>query len=386
MITFFAKIKNQIKFIIRHAIIRNRKVYIFSLLVFLAVILKLFIYSKISSAPLDRAMCQWDCGWYLSIIRNGYDQSPRFVANCCWQANWAFFPLMPATVSLVSNLSNKSPEFIGVLVASASFLLFVLLGARLRRATRDETDRWLWPALMLCWPFSFYFHTIYTEALFAMLALAVLVAAQERRMLAAGLLTALLTATRPIGVLMVVVIFFLQIGEFLRARSWRNRLVAMMPVIVAPAGLIAFMTFLYFKVGDPLAFQKIQSGWGRNGGNPVYVLFSPLFELFAGRPDIENIYYALWGMLGFAAGIWLLLKRRLIEAWLCVMPIIMALSSGALISMPRFVSTNPAFLLAVCDLMFCVKSKSRRIIILLIMFSVQMFMLTLWWSSPRFLM
>ena len=386
MPSFLNKIYTSLTTIRRNIIDKFRFIYIIPILLLLAIILKLIIYAQLGPAPLGRAMCQWDCGWYLSIVRNGYDQSPRLVANCCWQANWAFFPLMPATVALILNTSNLSVEFSGVLVSSASFFVFVLLGARLRRATRDETDRWLWPALMLCWPFSFYFHTIYTEALFAMLALAVLVAAQEKRMIAAGLLTALLTATRPTGVLMVVVMFFLQIGEFVRARSWRDRMMAMLPVIVAPAGIILFMAFLYFKVGDPLAFQKIQSGWGRNGGNPAIVLFWPFYELFSGRPKIEHLYYACWGIIGLAAGIWLLLKWRLAEAFLCIMPIVMALSSGALISMPRFVSTNPAFLLAICDMMFCIKSKSRRIFVLAVMFSVQIFLLFEWWRAPRFLM
>ena len=364
--------------------IRNE--YILPIAVFAAILAKLMLYGYLTSAPIERAMCQWDCGWYLSIIQNGYDKSARFVANCCWQANWAFFPLMPVTIAAIREFVRLSPEYIGILVSSASFFVFVLLGARLRRATRDEADRWLWPALMLCWPFSFYFHTIYTEALFAMLTLAVLVAAQERRMLAAGLLTALLTATRPTGVFMIVVLFFLQLGDFLRARSWRDRMMAMLPVIVAPAGLVLFMAFLYFRAGDPLAFQTIQSGWGRNGGNPVVVLFWPFKELFVGRPSIEHLYYAAWGLIGLAAGFWLLLNGRLAEAWLCIMPIVMALSSGALISMPRFVSTNPAFLLAVCDIVSSIRSRTKRILILGIMFSVQIILLAQWWRGPRFLM
>jgi hypothetical protein len=386
MLNIFQKLHTHWKTMGQSIIHMPRIYYIFAISIFVAIAIKLAFYHSISPSPIGAAMCRWDCGWYLSIIQNGYDQSARFILNCCWQANWAFFPLMPTIVAFLSSVSRKSPELMGVVLSSASFFLFVLLGARLRRVTRDETDRWLWPALMLCWPFSFYFHTIYTEALFAMLALAVLVAVHERRMLAAGLLTALLTATRPTGVLMVVAMFFLQIGAFLRARSWRVRIAAMLPVIVAPAGIIFFMIFLYFKAGDPLAFQTIQSGWGRNGGNPLIVLLDPIFDIFAGRPKIENLYYAAWAFLGLGAGIWLLLRWRLIEAWLCVMPIVMALSSGALISMPRFVSTNPAFLLAVCDMLFLVKSKLRRVIILVMMFSIQIFLLTQWWRSPRFLM
>lgn len=363
-----------------------RNACILPIAVFVAVLAKWILYDYLSQPPIERAMCQWDCGWYISIIKNGYDKSARFVANCCWQANWAFFPLMPATIAVIREFVRGSPEYIGMLVSSASFFVFVLLGARLRRATRNEADRWLWPALMLCWPFSFYFHTIYTEALFAMLTLAVLVAAQERRMLAAGLFTALLTATRPTGVFMIVVLFFLQLGDFLRARSWRDRMMAMLPVVLAPAGLVLFMIYLYFRAGDPLAFQTIQAGWGRHGGNPVVVLFWPFKEFFAGRPSIEHLYYAAWGLIGLAAGFWLLLKGRLAEAWLCIMPIVMALSSGALISMPRFVSTNPAFLLAVCDIVSCIKSRTKRMLILVIMFSAQIFLLFEWWRAPRFLM
>lgn len=352
----------------------------------LLIVAKLCAYILLLRLPLGQAMCQWDCGWYVSVIERGYDLAPRFVANCCWQANWAFFPLMPMLVAGLRAVFGGKTLLLGVLVASVCLFAFALLGARLREKTRGETQPLPWLFFLLCWPFSFYFHTIYTEALFAALAAAVLLALRESRPWVAALACAGLTATRPTGILLAAWIGIRQLWLAWQCRTWRHALVTLAPAAIAPLGLLVFMTFLHVKVGDPLAFHHIQAEWGRRGGNPLAVLLRPFLNALRGQPDYEALYFAAWALLGGGATLWLAVRRRFAEAWLCGMPIILALASGALISMPRFVSTNPAFILAVADWFFMVRSRALRGAILLSMLALQVWLLFAWLKGPRFLM
>jgi len=47
-----------------------------------------------------------------------------------------------------------------------------------------------------------------------------------------------------------------------------------------------------------------------------------------GQPDFENLYFAGWAIAGLGATLWLALKRRGAEAWVCGLPVLLALSSG----------------------------------------------------------
>lgn len=38
-------------------------------------------------------LCRWDCGWYRSVIADGYNTADFSAVS--GQANWAFFPLFP---------------------------------------------------------------------------------------------------------------------------------------------------------------------------------------------------------------------------------------------------------------------------------------------------
>jgi hypothetical protein len=346
----------------------------------------LLAYQLLAGRPVGLAMCQWDCGWYLSIIEQGYDPAARFIANCCWQANWAFFPLLPLLVAGLQAVVGGGAATLGVVVSTCCLFAFALLAARLRRHTRQEESPWTWWAFLLCWPFGFYFHALYTEALFAALATAALLALAQGRPWQAAAATAALSATRPTGVLLAAWVALRQVGPIWRGHTMRQRLVALGPALLAPLGLLAYMAFLQWKLGDALAFQHIQAGWGRASANPLRVLLAPFAALSRGQPVAADLFFAGWALLGFVATLWLCRRRRFAEAWLCGMPVLMALGSGQLISMPRFVSTNPAFLLAAADWFMLLRPGLPRVALLVGMALLQLSLVQAWHHGPRFLM
>ena len=341
---------------------------------------RIAVYAMVAHFDLARAMCQWDCNWYLSIARQGYDAAPHEVGGFS-QANWAFFPLFPLLVRGADALAGSDPRVAGVAISSAGFVAFAALGARYRWITRGEISPWGWLLLVSAWPFGFYFHAQYTEALYAALATAVLLALAENRPLVAGLASALLTATRPTGILLAAWIGFVQLRHARSAKTPRW----LLPAVVAPLGLVAFMVFLYFRTGDALAFRHIQSGWDRDGGNPLTVLIRALSRFDLAHPRPGPLYLPGWAVLGLAAAGWLLARRRFAEAWLCGMTVVMALASGTVFSMARYVSVNPAFLFAAADLLNKIRWPWLRAAILLGMAAMQVFLVLSWYRGAEFL-
>jgi hypothetical protein len=338
---------------------------------------KLAGYSLLASTPLNHAMCQWDCGWYISIATHGYDAEPHPVTGHL-QANWAFFPLYPALIAGTQAISGMSPETVGLAVSTVCFIAFAALGARYRAITRVSASPWPWLLLLFTWPYSLYFHAPYSEALYALLATATLLALVRQRPITAGSATALLTATRPTGILVAV---WIGLDSFWRSvaagrPAWRF----LGATVVAPFGLLAFMTLLYQRIGDPLAFLHIQSGWLHNTSNPLTVFLHATSQL---RPG--PAYLAVWAILGVAAGGWLAVNRHAAEAWLATTTVLVALASGTLWSMPRFVAANPVFLFAVADVLEIYVPPAGRIVAYIAMGAIQAVLVMEWFRGAAFL-
>ncbi len=346
---------------------------------------RLLIYALLARFDLARALCQWDCNWYVSIAQHGYDAAPHLVDGW-WQANWAFFPLYPLLVRGLDALAGTDPKFAGLLVSTACCLAFVALGARYRRITRGEASPWPWLLAICAWPFGFYFHAAYSEALYAALATAALLALAEGRPLAAGIAAAFLTATRPTGILLAAWIGLDRLWQALRAGTPSRIPRLLLPAAIAPLGLLAYMAFLYWRTGDPLAFLHIQTAWQRTARNPLSVLVDELRSFDPAHPRAGPFYLAGWAVLGLAAAACLLVRRRFAEAWLCGMTILMALTSGTLFSMPRYVTTNPGFLFAVADLLAMLRSPRLRAVVLIGMAALQVVLVLFWYRGAAFLL
>jgi hypothetical protein len=139
------------------------------------------------------------------------------------------------------------------------------------------------------------------------------------------------------------------------------------------------MALLLGRTGDPLAFVHVESGWHHGTSNPARVLWqfaTPGLRL--GR--LVRIYLALWAIVGLLAAGWLAWRRVPAEAWLCGGTVIMALSAGTLVSMPRFVAANPVFLLAIADLIECVERAAIRLAIFFVFSAVQIVCVLAWYQ------
>ena len=347
--------------------------------------LRLAVYAALAPNGLARDLCQWDCDWYLSIAESGYDSAPHLVRGS-WQANWAFFPLFPLLVRWMAALASIAPMIAGAAVATLALWAFTVLGWLYRVRTRPNADPWPWLLLLAAWPYGFYFDAAYSESLYAALTVACLLALETGRPWLAAAACASVTATRPTGVLLAIWFGLHRLWRARLARSPMEAVRLLAPAVLAPLGIIGFMAFLWQHVGNPFAFATIQSAWGHTLRNPVAVLLDALRAADPRNGHIGLIYLVGWALLGLGAAGLLAAKRRPAEAWLCAATVLMALLSGVVWSMPRFVACSPAFLLAAADVLEAMPSSNGRAILLLAFAAVQVVFLLGWFRGAAFLM
>ncbi len=353
-------------------------------LVLLALVLlavRLAVYAALAHGDATRAMCQWDCDWYLSTAEHGYDAVRRAGPNGF--ANWAFFPLLPLAIRALHELSGLSPLLAGLAISQTALLGFMLLGARYRAITRPGSREADFLLLVAVWPYGIYFSSVYTESLYALLTILALLLREQRREVGAAAACGLLSATRPTGVLLSAALGVVALLRVWRARRLDGR--TLLVLVLAPLGLVLFMAWLWHRTGDPLAFAHIQAGWLRQRGNPLRVLYAGFANMDFRHRHLGTGYEAGWGVLGLLAGGWLAWRGRWIEGWLCAATVVMALSSGALTSLPRFVAAGPVFLLAAADFYERLPHRLARLLVLAGLAVLQIVFLGYWYRAALFL-
>jgi uncharacterized membrane protein len=339
---------------------------VFPVSVLCALVLRLSLY-KLMAIPfggLATAMCQYDCGWYVRIATDGYGSDALF-ADYAAIPNWAFFPLFPLLLRAAYAISGQAPYFVGLLVSNALFAGFILLGAAYLKQTRAITDPLLWVVFMALFPFSYTFSAIYSEGLFAVLSVAALMLLQQRRVLAASGVTALLCATRPTGVLMLPLIIADRARHLWLGRDRPDRVAllgeTLLPIAIAPLGLSIYMLVQYLRIGDALAFNHVQVLWDRVWIGPLATVANGLgawdwSKVLAPKGLPSQSYAAAWAVLGLIVAGWVAWRRRFAESFLLAASILLPLAT-ALHSMPRFVTTNPFFLFAVFDAVLLLRQR-----------------------------
>jgi Gpi18-like mannosyltransferase len=199
------------------------------------------------------AWARWDAGWYLSIAERGYWFDPHSASSV------AFFPLLPLLMKALGALTGNYAAA-GLLITNLAALGAVLalwrwVRAEAGPAAAERSALWL-----LVYPFSFYFHSIYAESLFFLLATLTLDASARGQRLAAGLWGGLAAVTRPMGVLLTPALAWGLWQEWRAGQRPRARDVV--AVLLPVVGFGAYMVYLWLAFGDPLAFWKAHVvGW-----------------------------------------------------------------------------------------------------------------------------
>jgi len=256
---------------------------------------------------------QYDAGWYLGIATHGYAYTPG------QQSSIAFFPVYPLGVRGLGVLLGDyqvAGELLAVLAGAAAVLLF---------------GRWAWTRLprpsavtaiaaLMLYPYSlFLYGAMYADSVFLLTAIGSFMLLERRWYWAAGLVGALATAGRPVGIAVAVglVVRTLELLAEDRARAasasgasspgfddavprrtWRDLVRALRDVrwrqsgvVLSAAGLVAWCVYLAVEFGNPLAFVEVESapGWNQGVGPKTWFKITYLGTLVKGPYGIAAL-------------------------------------------------------------------------------------------------
>jgi hypothetical protein len=231
----------------------------------------------------------WDSVQYLTIAHSGYASVDAFSdPDAAPKLRAAFFPLYPL-LTRVSSLFVSSPgaQIVGAFLVS----LVALLGALylLHRLTTLELGL---PAarptllVLAFFPSAFVLGAPYTESLFLFLSIGAFYAARTGHWAWAGIAAGAAAATRNSGLLLLIPLAVMYLWgpradlpppapsssspprglHRLRPRYPLRRDVLWLAL--APLGLAAFMAYLQYAMGDPLAWAHGQTEFHRRGALP----------------------------------------------------------------------------------------------------------------------
>jgi hypothetical protein len=271
-----------------------------------------------------------DGGWYMGIVTKGYERRP-FDETA--QHNWAFFPLFPLLLRAVSYVTGGL-ALTGMALSSLLFLLALIV---LHKTTvafdYDEATAERAVFYLAAFPVSYFFSLPMTESLFLLLTVGSFYAARRERWWTAGVLSAMASATRVTGVVLLPALAVL----YWQQHRGRPRADAL-KLLLIPLGLLSFMYYLDLITGDALAFRHVLGSWGRQSG----FFLRPLFE-YLRHPQVVSLAWD-FRLLNFAAaaialacGVVLLKRREWALALYTLAGIVIPLSSQLLQSHARYV-------------------------------------------------
>lgn len=305
------------------------------------------------------AFANFDGVHFLTLVDRGY-LAVGFIQ--------AFFPGLPLLLQPFWQLTNN----LSAVVISAQLLslvcLIVLLSLYryiLKSYVSDVHSSYGWLIiLLLLFPTSYYFAAVYSESLFLALALGGFVAASRKKWWVAGLLTALASGTRVVGIMLVpaLLIELAQQTQLWRAhapfswqyfRSWiAAQKVNILAISIGALGLLFYSGYLWYHFADPLYFFHVQSEFG--GGRQESIILFPqvvwrYLKILATVPLDGRYLIYLQEFLAGVGGLAVLLigykKVRLCIWFFSLAALLLPTLTGTFSSMARYILVVPAFFL-----------------------------------------
>jgi Dolichyl-phosphate-mannose-protein mannosyltransferase len=270
------------------------------------------------SSILD-VLSSWDGNWYLRIVRIGYPRHVQpHVTYEVADARAAFFPTYPMLVRAVDKVlpggDTTAALFTNFVLGAIAILLLGILAKRLYGQQVAAKAM----VLAAMFPGSFVLSFAYSEALLLVFAMACLWCLTSRHWVAAGVLAALGTATRPNGLALVLACAVASWIAIHRDREWRS----LAAPLVSPLGFVAFQLWLGHHAGEARVWFRVQRQAWNEGASFGYTAIRQTFDALS-RPLTSPtntitaasvvttgllIYFAYrkrvpWPMLAYSAGV-----------------------------------------------------------------------------------
>ncbi len=290
-----------------------------------------------------QVLTSWDGAWYYRIIRSGYPSSiPSDITYSMPQARAAFFPVYPMLVRLADLVLPGGDVFAGVFLNFVLGSVAIVLVGMLARQLFSERIAYRTMLLMAFFPGSVALSLTYSEATLIVLAAGCLLLLLREQWVAAGVLAAFGTATRPNGLALVAACAVAALLAIRQRRDWGS----LIAPVLAPVGFIAFQLYLRVRTGEWAWFRVQTQAWDEGtsyGYTAVRNTFQAFLHPLASPTDILTAVSVVV-MVGM---IWAMRRRPLpwaLVAYVVVVLLLMVLPS-TVTARPRFLFTAfPAFI------------------------------------------
>ncbi len=294
---------------------------------------------------------------YLTIVEKGY------VGTGLIQA---FFPLFPIVLRIATVFGNNV-IVTGLLLNTLFSICLLFAFKKLLALDYDSRTAWLGTLILFLFPTAFYFHALYTEALFLLLVVLSFYFGRTQKWKMVALTVTLASATRIVGILLVPALLFeLYVqNKHLPLRKWWKR--ALM-VMSGSVGFLAYSAYLWKEFGSPLYFAQVQSEFG-SGRQESLILFPQVIWRYVkilstyrpfGLKYVTYVQEFTTSLIGLAGLVMSWFRVRQSYVIFSVLAFLVPPLTGNFSSMPRYALASFAIFILLAQLLK--KSKILQII------------------------
>lgn len=313
----------------------------------------------------------WDAGWYLGIIYDGYGVVSEG-AEGLLQSNNAFFPLFPTLAGFIGNVLGN-PVLGGLIVSNLALIIACVYLYKLVTFFYDDHHIGLISvALLLAFPTSFVLSSFLAESLLLMFSVMAFYYAFQDKWLLVGICGFFLALSKALGVFIFIPLLYIYFKD--RGFNIFNLKWNIVYLLLIPLGLGLFSLYLHALTGDYLAFVTVQSAWGRELVNPLLPLIegiqsTNIYAQFGAYFTIASIVILVMGSFSLPVSliIWC--------ATMIMIPLASSLSEENIYSLPRYIASLFPLIL----IMTKWAQKTIVVWLLLLVMSLLQGWLFMWW-------
>lgn len=306
-----------------------------------------YVGERLVSTGLPSWIWSWgnfDGVHYLGIAQNGYAA----------QFTQVFFPLYPLLVAALGRIFGNQFLLAGIVISNLAFLAALFLLFKLASEEFGKHIGAMSIFLLLIFPTSFFFGSVYTEGLFLLEILASFYFAKKGNWFFASILGFFASLTRFVGVFLFPALL---LEYYLQNKSVKNHKLSIMTLawlFLIPLGLAIYMIYLAKNFGNPFYFLTAQPAFGaeRSGGEiilfpqAVWRYLKILLTVRVVNLPFYNAIFEFLMTMGFLVLILIsFFRTRISWALFSFLAFITPTLTGTFSSMPRYVLVCfPAFL------------------------------------------
>ncbi len=297
--------------------------------IFGSFILSVFLNGNPQQGFLD-SWNKWDGPHYIEIAKSGYVNSGE---NRVFIAFFPFYPVLISAFTIILRDFLLSALVISnIAYAVAAFYLYKIV-------LLDHSKKIAMTAVILfsIFPTAYFLHAGYTESLFIALTVSSFYYARKGMWAVSGILGALSSATRIVGVILLPAILL----EYLHQKKFRLGKIRkdILLIFIIPVGFLSYLLINQAVFGDMFTFQSIQKNWwGQELVFPMSGIFNSWNSIFwRGGTDSITVGSAQIGfaLLGLAFSIYSIKKQRPSYSFFMTASWLIAVSTSFWMSVPR---------------------------------------------------